>query len=598
MAHIANKIVAQDKPLSAIFTDARYKIDVFQRDFRWQYKQIEALLNDLASSFLSNLHEGHTLEDVDGYDCYYMGPIVLCEDNGSLSVVDGQQRLTSFTLLLIYLMHLQEALVVCEDDAHELNKYLRVTRGGKRTYALDIPSRKVAMDAICGQKNLEAGVQLEESSSSDEESIHNMLSCYDNIKHLFPAELKTAEKLPLFIEWLLHKVILVEIRAFSMDNAYTIFETMNDRGLNLDPTEILKGHILSKVSDEEQSEEMNDFWKQRIAEIKYNVGGDADMAFFRAWFRAKYAQTIKQGLSDEEMKDYEQIGSRFHSWFKNNQKLFHLSASSDYYNFIKGDFDFYSQLYIDIIYRQRKEGRDERNDFYLVGCYPLAESLYFSLILSPVMARDSQTIIDQKTTLINSYVDALVNRRVLLGKSVSQGTLRKKIFDLSKKLRNESLDVCRQLLREDLLQLESTVLIPTYTSFPQQYMHYVLARIRYHLNMDDTFESLLRTRKQTSYVLCQIFNEEEWEQHNIGKGRISCWSLVNYCICRRADSHRMPDDPSTRIMWLAEKSYLPEMTTVDTSLQNFIEDRYQDLNILVQDIWPLHMNDIVLMMKK
>ena len=108
MSHIANKIVAQDKALHSIFSETRYRIDTFQREFRWQHKQIDALISDLTISFLTNYSPEHTLADVDSYDCYYMGPIVLCEDGHEMSIVDGQQRLTSFTLLMLNLRYLQK----------------------------------------------------------------------------------------------------------------------------------------------------------------------------------------------------------------------------------------------------------------------------------------------------------------------------------------------------------------------------------------------------------------------------------------------------------------------------------------------------------
>ena len=68
------------------------------------------------------------------------------------------------------------------------------------------------------------------------------------ISNIFSEELKY-DKLPLFIEWLKEKVVFVEILAFSDENAYTIFETMNDRGLNLTPTEMLKGYLLTHLKD-------------------------------------------------------------------------------------------------------------------------------------------------------------------------------------------------------------------------------------------------------------------------------------------------------------------------------------------------------------
>ena len=100
MSHIANNIVAQHKALNQVFTGNRYMIDVFQRDYRWKRDQIDALISDLSSSFLNCYKEGDTQADVDKYDCYYMGPIVLCQDDGSLSVFDGQQRLTTMYIFM------------------------------------------------------------------------------------------------------------------------------------------------------------------------------------------------------------------------------------------------------------------------------------------------------------------------------------------------------------------------------------------------------------------------------------------------------------------------------------------------------------------
>ena len=63
--------------------------------------------------------------------------------------------------------------------------------------------------------------------------------------------------LPPFDGMAPYNVILVEITAYSDDNAYSIFESMNDRGLNLTSTEMLKGYILSRFGDPEDREKSN-----------------------------------------------------------------------------------------------------------------------------------------------------------------------------------------------------------------------------------------------------------------------------------------------------------------------------------------------------
>ena len=141
MGHIANKIVAKDKKLADILFGQRYKIDLFQREYRWERTQIEALISDLVTSFQKSYKDGDNIEEYETYDCYYMGPLVLCEDKGALSIIDGQQRLTSFTLLLIFLHHLQIKLNISEDLSKDIMPYLYIKKGGKTSLVINVESR-------------------------------------------------------------------------------------------------------------------------------------------------------------------------------------------------------------------------------------------------------------------------------------------------------------------------------------------------------------------------------------------------------------------------------------------------------------------------
>ena len=568
-----------------MFTDTRYRVDVFQRDFRWQHKQIEALISDLTSSFQSSYKEGDRLSAVKNYDCYYMGPVVLCDNDGEMSVVDGQQRLTSFSLLFIYLRHLQKLFKLEDVNYRELNNYIFVLLNGKRTFSLDVPARKKVMDYLYKDAVHTVDFEIVGNNENDRESNTNLMTCYDDICHIFPKEIQNEQVLPLFIEWLVTRVVLVEIKASDMDNAYTIFETMNDRGLSLNPTEILKAHLLSKILDEDRREEMNLFWKERVSEIKFKAGSEGDLSFFRAWFRSKYAESIKKGQSGEEMEDFEQIGSRFQNWFKNNQKLMHLSKSEDYYNFVKGDFDFFSTLYMSIIDKQHISDDEEWEDFYITACFPMADSLMMPLMIAPVMARDSQGEIEEKLRIVNHYADVFINRRSLLGKSVNQSTIRRKVFEIIKGIRNQDISYLKDYLLRDLDKLEIKNYLPVGQSLSQNYSHYVLARIWYSLDKHNWFESLLRTRRQASLIITQIFNNDEWEEYDLGARGISCWSIVNYCLCRRDEVKEIPADVNHRLTWLKDKGRLPEMGDVDMKFDDFVSARARRLGEIVSDIW-------------
>ena len=108
MPSAANKIDASDKTLRDILHSRKYSIDFFQREYKWERKHIEQLLIDVEEAFSSCYKLGDTIESVSEYDSYYMGPLIFCEKSGVSSIIDGQQRLTSITLLLIFLNNLQK----------------------------------------------------------------------------------------------------------------------------------------------------------------------------------------------------------------------------------------------------------------------------------------------------------------------------------------------------------------------------------------------------------------------------------------------------------------------------------------------------------
>ena len=124
-----------------------------------------------------------------------------------------------------------------------------------------------------------------ETKEKDDETVRNMVERYDDIVESFPEEL-SKDALPYFIDWFVENVVIVEITAYSDENAYTIFETMNDRGLNLTPSEMLKGYVLSKITDSYQRIEINEICTTQIQKL-HTYDETADQSFFQAWFRAK-----------------------------------------------------------------------------------------------------------------------------------------------------------------------------------------------------------------------------------------------------------------------------------------------------------------------
>lgn len=584
--HIANKIEAKDKNLGKIFLNERFKIDVFQREYRWHRKHIEALISDLSISFQSSYKEGDTIEKYDSYDSYYMGPIVLCNDQGSLSIVDGQQRLTSFTLLLIHLHHLQHQLNLDSNLIKDFKQFIFVTKGGKTTLILDIESREEVINLL-----FENPESITENFSKDE-SVNNIIARYEDITKLFPKEIGLPDILPLFIEWLLEKVVLVEVKAFSMENAYTIFETMNDRGMNLSPTEMLKGYLLSKVSDIEKSYELNEFWKERIISLKASAGSEADLEFIRAWLRAKYAESKRVSKQGSENEDFEIIGTQFHSWIKKNATKIGLVTNDDFYFFISSDFEYYSSIYKKIFEARRFASADFEY-LYITNFYSIADSLAYPLFLSPITKTDQEINIESKILAVGIFIDVYTNLRTILGRTITQSSIRSSMYELIKTIRNAD--------EKNLLALLSAELSKSIDEFGAfailhrmdnwGYYHYFFARILFKLGVEkDDFSQLLRSRKQSSFVLTKIFQEDEIDNDMDEAAKsLHLNAVANFCLVKRNEIDDVDStDADDRISYLIDLGYLPEMDdeVKQYSIIDFISHRDNVLRGLVKEIWP------------
>src|SRR5699024_11562398 len=75
------------------------------------------------------------------YEGYFLGPVIMTKDK---AIIDGQQRLSSITLLLIYLNHLQQSL----DQQVDLNHLIFSSKFGKKTFSINVPERKDCLESL------------------------------------------------------------------------------------------------------------------------------------------------------------------------------------------------------------------------------------------------------------------------------------------------------------------------------------------------------------------------------------------------------------------------------------------------------------------
>lgn len=425
-----HKIDADDRCVFEVLNERKYTVDYFQREYSWEKKHIEQLVTDLTSAFLEAYEENHDRAQVEHYSNYYLGPFVVTSKAGARSIIDGQQRLTSLTLLLVFLNNLQKKLGLKET----IEPLIFSEKYGVKSFNIQVDERKPCLEKLF----LEGKYDGQES---DDQSALNMAERYSDIQEAFPEELKGAA-FPYFLDWLKYNVILVEITAYSDENAYTIFESMNDRGLNLTATEMLKSFILSRLSDQKSRDNANKFWKTAIQKLQ-EQSKEEDQRFIQAWLRSQYAETIRQSKAGSLNEDFEKIGTRFHSWFRDNLGKGRLKETlaayaGDVQQFIHIDMKFFLSAYLKILEAQQSEMQGFEHVFYH-GQWGIADSLSLPLMLAPLTSMDDPDTVKQKINTVAKFLETFAVRRAVNFRQFGASSIRYTMYSLVKDIRGKKL---------------------------------------------------------------------------------------------------------------------------------------------------------------
>lgn len=437
-----HKIDADDRTVFEVLNERKYTVDYFQREYSWEKKHTEQLVTDLTSMFLDEYSPGDQRKAVEHYNNYYLGPFVVSSKDGMKSIIDGQQRLTSLTLFLIFLNNLQKELGLSES----VEPLIFSEKYGQKSFNIQVEERQGCLESLFLKNHYDL-------LPDDDESTVNMAEQYANIADAFPEELKSAS-LPYFIDWLKYNVILVEITAYSNDNAYTIFESMNDRGLNLTSTEMLKGYIVSRFREESDREKVNEFWKKQIQTLHAH-SKDEDQQFFQAWLRSQFAETIRKGSAGSSNEDFEKIGTRFHSWFRDNLSKIGIKADSpeQFRDLVHVELKFFLKSYFDILAAQAQEKPGWEHVFYSYH-WGIAPSLAFSLMLAPLQSSDSSSETQKKINAVARYIEIFAVRRAVNFRNFSASSIRYTMYSLVKELRGRDLESLRVFLQDKIDEME------------------------------------------------------------------------------------------------------------------------------------------------
>jgi hypothetical protein len=294
---MSRTLVAHEQPISKIFgEDYVFSIPGYQRPYAWTIEQAGELLDDLLGFMRAN---PGTATDAPPY---FLGSIVIIKQDGSpdATVVDGQQRLTTLTILLSVI----RSGLTSEEEKKDLSSFIyqkgNRVRGTENQYRMTLRERDrdFFRNYVQHEDGIGKLVSLNDKLSDSQNRIReNARYFYESL-----ARIDDAEKLDL-ATFISTRCYLVTVATPDLDSAYRIFHVLNSRGLDLSATDILKATIISNVPPDDR-----DAFTKRWEDIEEQTGRDAFSELF-SHIRMAYRKAKSQGTLLKEFEAHVPIAN-------------------------------------------------------------------------------------------------------------------------------------------------------------------------------------------------------------------------------------------------------------------------------------------------
>lgn len=436
---IRSVITPNDQFLRNVFSSTKaYYIDIYQREYKWTDRNVKTLLNDIEVRFEQHKRTKIDPRDIQAevqehFEPYFLNTYLTHSTASDISIVDGQQRLTTFLLMFIKLYKILreletdpnitgttfssatlEKLIFESDDFGDATRFKIFNPNREGTFR-----KLVDDDAIVPLD--ETQQRIKENYETISQYFDQFLSCQDD------GSLYDLPKLTYYVTYLLDRISIVEIKIERQRNVAMIFEVVNDRGLGLKPYEILKGKLLGNLPPK-QKEHANEVWTNLqdsyfATEIRNSTDSKIDLdMFFQTFFRAKFANSEN---------DYERFEGDYHYEIYRNKKVREyfgdFKDSNLLYQRIIKDIKYFAELYLWI--------RTSYDNEYLIYNKLLDQNQQYLLVMSGVNLNDENK--EQKITCIAKKFDQFHSLIRLLD-VYDSSTFQRLIYPLNHKIRGKS----------------------------------------------------------------------------------------------------------------------------------------------------------------
>lgn len=280
-----------------------YEVPSYQREYVWKRANVLALLNDIKDSF-----------DSDSGNDYFIGTTVVAPNSNTchLEVIDGQQRLTTLFILMInfankFTNKIEKDALTQNIKAYKTDDlgvsvpefHLNLNYGNAQQFLKLISGDKPNSPELSNSKDKESNNLAEQLHNKYgkkfPETIKNLYNAYQAIDAFLAEHFITEEKLRAFKGYVLNHVIVLQIST-DISKALQIFETINERGIGLNPLDLIKNRLFSNI-EKKEFETLKGNWHDVFKPFKRNE--THKLRFFRYFLMASFPDKI----SSKEYKD-------------------------------------------------------------------------------------------------------------------------------------------------------------------------------------------------------------------------------------------------------------------------------------------------------
>ena len=451
------------------------------------------------------------------YGWYYLNTYITNQTEGKEYIVDGQQRLTTLTLILIQLEHFAKLMGSRLEEKIERLIY-NVGPDGEFLYYMGDKGRSEILEKLHKYELDEIDI---DNASNENVSIKNMLKNSFEINRTLNKELYNLHRFDSFIHFFLNKIILINLKITEGSDVPMVFEVINDRGIKLNPHEILKGKLLSKINKSDVDKYCN-IWEESINCLENSEGQKAPDDFFTMFLKSKLASSRAEGRNFDT--DYHK--AIFKDEYNKILKFNDQNNNFEYVkSFIKNDFKYYSKLYCKLNKYCNCYDKDQPYIYYNALTQMEAYKL---IVFASCNINDKQE--NEKIKEISRLWDRHYVLLVLNG-VYDSNQIQEDVYTIIDKIKkNNKIEDYAQIFNEVLIDRlkekrseEETSSVYNYNVFKQRgysslnrtFIRYFLMRIEQYIayktghNLQDDLWDYISSRKKDGYEIEHILSRND-----------------------------------------------------------------------------------------